>query len=127
MLFESEEGKFLAQHIESLIFASETPVSLKDIRSSLEEAIGAPFAVEDVEAAVRRLMERYQGEEFAFEIVEIAEGYQFLTKPAYHHTVGTYLKITTRKRLRALPRRSRRNSPNGCRAGRAGSMSSNLC
>ena len=32
-------------------------------------------------------------------MLEIAEGYQFLTKGAYHNTVGTLLKQKTRKRL----------------------------
>lgn len=31
--------------------------------------------------------------------MEIADGFQFMTKGAYHHTVATYLKQTTRKRL----------------------------
>jgi segregation and condensation protein B len=52
-----------------------------------------------MEKAISALKEKYQDEAFSFEMVEIAEGYQFLTKGAYHNTVGTLLKQKTRKRL----------------------------
>jgi segregation and condensation protein B len=45
------------------------------------------------------LAERYQDPVHAFEPVEIAGGWQFMTKGAYHNTVAVYLKQTTRKRL----------------------------
>ncbi|MCB0571878.1 MAG: SMC-Scp complex subunit ScpB [Phaeodactylibacter sp.] len=89
----------LAQHIESLIFATAQPISLEEIKSCLEEALGIKFPDEDLLAAIGQLTARYREKGFAFEINEIAEGYQFLTKPAFHHTVGTYLRQTTRKRL----------------------------
>lgn len=89
----------LAQHIESLIFTADIPISLKEIRKCLEEALDTKFKNEMLEEAIEQLKERYNQEDFAFELVEIAEGYQFLTKGAYHQTVGTFLKQTTRKRL----------------------------
>ncbi|MEY4134439.1 MAG: hypothetical protein RL386_789, partial [Bacteroidota bacterium] len=39
------------------------------------------------------------GDDFAFEIVEIAGGHQFMTKGAYHPTVATLLKQRNRRRL----------------------------
>jgi len=89
----------LVQHIESLIFVTDTPVAFKDIKKCLEETFETRFGDEEIQAAIQQLRERYQDAEYAFEVSEIAEGYQFLTKPAYHRTVGTYLKLTTRKRL----------------------------
>jgi segregation and condensation protein B len=94
-----EELKYLAQHIESLIFTAETPITLAEISSCLEEAFGAAFLQEELLKAIDELKVRYQDEVFSFEIVEIAEGYQFLTKGAFHNTVGALLKQKNRKRL----------------------------
>lgn len=42
---------------------------------------------------------KYEHEDFAFTIVEISGGFQFMTKNDYHDTVGTLLKQKTKKRL----------------------------
>jgi segregation and condensation protein B len=91
--------EYLAQHIESLVFATDDPISVKEIQKTLEAVFDSPFKEEEIEAALRQLRERYQQDGYAIEIAEMAGGYQFLTKPAYHNTVGVYLKQTTRKRL----------------------------
>ena len=91
--------EYLAQHIESLIFTTEHAISFKEIKDCLEETFETKFKKEDIEKAIDFLINKYQDEEFAFEIIEIAEGFQFLTKGAYHQTIGNYLKQTTKKRL----------------------------
>lgn len=91
--------KQLHQHIESLIFASDAPVSIKDICGVLEEHFGLQIFKSEVEGAIQHLQEKYQQDEFAFEIIEIAEGFQFMSKGAYHSLIGTHLKQKTRKRL----------------------------
>ncbi|MFT5165790.1 MAG: segregation and condensation protein B [Saprospiraceae bacterium] len=95
----NEVLEYLAQHIESLIFTTEHPVSIQEIQSCLEETFETPFEVEELEKTLGELKARYKEEHFAFELVEIANGFQFLTKGAYHQTIGTYLKQTTKKRL----------------------------
>ena len=90
---------FLKQHIESLIFSTDTPVTLKEIKNALEEGFGVKFHKEELGKAIQDLKDRYAQEDFAFELQEIAGGFQFLTKPAYHSTIGIYLKQTTKKRL----------------------------
>lgn len=90
---------FLIPHIESLIFTADEPIRLDEIRKCLEETFGNSFHETELLSIIDQLRERYQDEVFAFEIVEINEGYRFLTKPAFHHTIGTYLKQTTKKRL----------------------------
>lgn len=89
----------LQQHIEGLIFATDQPISLEEIRKCLEAAFETNFSVEDIEGAIAAIQERYAGKEFAIEVAHIAGGYQFLSKGAYHETIGIYLKQTTRKRL----------------------------
>ncbi len=90
---------FLAQHVESLIFTAEQPIALTEIQSSLEEAFGLKFQEIELEETILALKTRYQDESYAFEIVEIAGGYQFMTKAAYHATVGAYLKQIMSRRL----------------------------
>lgn len=89
----------LSLHIESLIFSSEEPLSFKEIKKCLEEALNTSIRKEDLLNALEELILKYREGAFAFEIVEIAEGYQFLTKGAYHTTIGTLLKQRTKKRL----------------------------
>ena len=91
--------KLLSQHIESLIFTSEKPIKLKEIKSILEETFETKFKNTDLENALGEIEKRYEGDSYAFEMVGIAEGYQFLTKGSYFNTVATFLKQTTRKRL----------------------------
>lgn len=90
---------YLAQHIESLIFTAEQPILLSEIQSSLEEAFGLKFLEGELEETIFALKARYAEEVYAFEIVEISGGYQFMTKAAYHASVGAYLKQTMQRRL----------------------------
>ncbi len=91
--------EYLAQHIESLIFSSQNPISFKDIHSCLENTFETEFKKPEVEEAIDSLKERYSSDSFAFDIVEIGGGFQFLSKGIYHKTVGTHLRQTTKKRL----------------------------
>jgi segregation and condensation protein B len=90
---------FLEQHIEALIFTTEHPIPLKEIKSVLDATFETEFPEEDLLRGLESLKLRYAKPQYAFEIVDIAEGYQFLTKPAYHNSVGMFLKQTTKKRL----------------------------
>lgn len=89
----------IVPHIESLIFAADRPVSLDEIQECLEVTFEALIPHEEIRSAVQGILERYAGEEFAFGLVEIAGGWQFLTKPAYHAAIHTYLRQSSRKRL----------------------------
>ncbi len=91
--------QLLDLHIESLIFASGQPISSKDIRECLEEVFGQKMEEQDINISLDRIVEKYRADNFAFEVVEIAEGYQFLTKGAYHKTVGQHLKLSAKKML----------------------------
>lgn len=96
---EKKDLKDLSQHIESLIFAAESPIGMEEIRDCLEESFGLQFHQDELDRTIEQIKGKYVEDVFPFEVVEIAGGYQFLTKGAYHHTVGVYLKQTTKKRL----------------------------
>lgn len=89
----------MKQHIEALIFASPQAISTADIKLVLEEALQTEVPETDILTAIADIRGRFQHEDFAFELVEIAGGWQFLTKGAYHNTVAIHLKQTTKKRL----------------------------
>ena len=89
----------MKQHIAALIFASPQAVALADIRSVLEEALQVEVPETDVREAIDAITEQFRQDDYPFELVEIAGGYQFLTKGAYHNTVAIHLKQTTKKRL----------------------------
>jgi segregation and condensation protein B len=54
---------------------------------------------EDILGAMQALMDKYQHEDFSFQLNKSAGGYQFLTKPAYQASIGIMLKQQSKKRL----------------------------
>jgi segregation and condensation protein B len=90
---------FLQNHIEALIFCSPTPIKAVDIKACLSEMFGADVPDEDIINAIKRLEEKFQNEEFSFQLNKSAGGYQFLTKPAYQSSIGILLKQQSKKRL----------------------------
>ncbi len=54
---------------------------------------------EDILNALQRLEEKYQSEEYSFQLFKSAGGYQFLTKPSYQASIGILLKQQSKKRL----------------------------
>lgn len=91
--------ELLKQHIEALIFASPQPVSVSDIRTVLEESLQAVIEDDVIRKAIDASQNQFRDDRYAFELVEIAGGWQFLTKGAYHNSVAVHLRQTTRKRL----------------------------
>ncbi len=89
----------LVLYLESLIFAAPQPVTRKDLRYTLENCFETKISEEDIESALSVLQEKYSADAFAIEVVEIGGGFQFMTKPAFHHVIGDYLKQVTRARL----------------------------
>lgn len=89
----------LALNIESLIFAASNPISFNDIKNTLEAHLDTKIKNEPIEEAIEALIQKYQDERFAIEIVEISNGFTFMSKGAYHSMIGTYLKQITNKKL----------------------------
>lgn len=92
---------FLANHIEALIFCSPTPVKPEDIRITLSEMLNTDVPEEDISAAMSRLQAKYSATEFSFGPVQLAGGYQFMTKPEYQQSIGIYLRQQSKKQLSA--------------------------
>lgn len=91
--------QLLLQHIEALIFAAEQPVTGDEILSCLKTVYGWELKKDQFYSLIAELKEKYSSEDFSFELIEIADGYQFLTKKEYHHVVNSQLQIKARRRL----------------------------
>lgn len=78
-------------HIEALIFASDKPLTNMDLVELLNNAMGFiedRATLDQVEAAVEGIYEKYNAEFYAFELKQSGGGWQFLTKKEYHKTVA---------------------------------------
>ncbi len=91
--------ELLNLHVESLIFTAEQPISLREIQQCLESVSETTIENDEIQKALDQLKEKYGQDEYSFELVKINQGFTFLTKGAYHTTVGQYLKHITRKML----------------------------
>ena len=89
----------LALHIESLIFTGNPSISFDDIKNALEDSLGTTFSDNEIAAYIESLRDKYNSDQYSVEIVEIAGGFRFMTKALYHHTIGTYLRQNTHKKL----------------------------
>lgn len=85
------ELSLIIPHIEALIFASEKPLTNLDLVELLNNAMGFiedRATLDQVEAAVDGISEKYNAEFYAFELKQSGGGWQFLTKREYHKTVA---------------------------------------
>jgi len=78
-------------HIEALIFASDKPLINTELVELLNNALGFiedRATIEQVDAAIEGIHEKYASEFYAFELKQSGGGWQFLTKKEYHKTVA---------------------------------------
>ncbi len=80
--------------IEAMIFASDTPITAQRIKNILQEG-----TVPQIKKAVRQLNENYDKIGAAFHIVEVAEGFQMVTRPDYASWLTRLYKARQASRL----------------------------
>lgn len=86
-------------HIEAIIFSAKQAVTEAEIISTLEKTLEIPVSPKQVQQYIAQLTQKYNSGEFAFELTPISDGYQFLTKTAYHKTISVFLNLKARKKL----------------------------
>jgi len=94
----------LIPHIEALIFASDKPLSTLEIVELVNNAFGfmeEKILLDQVEAAIDGIVEKYQSEFYPFEVKQSGGGWQFLTKKDYHKTIAQLNGDKFLKRLSA--------------------------
>ena len=81
----------LIPHIESLIFASDKPLTTLEIIELVNNAFAfmdEKVSLDQVEAAIDGIVEKYNSEFYPFEVRQSGGGWQFLTKKEYHKTIA---------------------------------------
>lgn len=94
----------LIPHIEALIFASDRPVPTLEVTELVNNALGFmddKITLDQVEAAIEGITEKYGAEFYPFEMRMSGGGWQFLTKKEYHKTVAQLNGEKFLKRLSA--------------------------
>lgn len=89
--------------IEALIFASDEPLSLKDIvdilKMSEEPHLRIRMSEDEVLAIIRELNKEYVDTKRAFRIIQTAGGFQFATLPDYAVWLGLMAKEKSKRKL----------------------------
>jgi len=53
----------------------------------------------DIEDALEKILNKYESDDYSFQVENVGGGYQFMTKPAYQASIGIMLKQQSKKRL----------------------------
>lgn len=81
----------LIPHIEALIFASDKPLTTLELVDLVNNAFGFmedKITLDQVEASLEGIVEKYKAEFYPFEVRISGGGWQFLTKRDFHKTVA---------------------------------------
>ena len=86
-------------YIEALIFASEQSIRIEEIIYCLQSAFDRDFTIAEVTNLLNDIKQKYNGEKLAIELVNIGNGYQFLTKKDYHAIISLLQLQRSKKKL----------------------------
>ncbi len=89
----------LIPHIESLIFASDHPITVDELIEALRKVPGIELDEPAMLEYLDYLTLKYNQEDFGIQIVKMMDGYRFLTKGAFHPTITAHLKNLNKKKL----------------------------
>ena len=82
----------LSSIIESLIFTAESALSTDRICELLDE-----FERAEIKSALTEMVAYYEGRGGGFDLVEVAGGWQFRTRPAFHSYITRHIKTRISK------------------------------
>ena len=85
---------FLKRLIEALIFASDSPLTIKDLQTAIDEV-----SLEETEEAVKVIHEEYSNGNYGFFLKKVAGGYTFATKPEYYKWIKQLFEGKIQSRL----------------------------
>jgi segregation and condensation protein B len=91
--------ELLKQQIQALIFCSEQSISIDEITASLKLSFDWDVTDEEVLSAIEEIKQQFSTDDFSFELVEISEGFQFLTKKQYYPAVSALIQHKAKKKL----------------------------
>lgn len=87
--------------IEALVFASDESISAAEILKAIKEIDGEDIALstEDIDNCINELNEKYNAQDMSINIMKIAHGYVFATKPEVGKYVGFLSTEKSKRRL----------------------------
>jgi segregation and condensation protein B len=89
-------------HVEALIFASDRPLTTLELTDYVNNALGFledRATLDQIEAALNGITEKYASDFYPFEVVQSGGGWQFLSKKDYHRTIAQIYGDKFLKRL----------------------------
>jgi segregation and condensation protein B len=86
-------------YIEALIFSSEQSIRIEEIMYCLQSAFERDFTKEEISISLGHIQKKYQDENFAIELINISNGYQFLTKKNFHAVISLLQLQRSKKKL----------------------------
>lgn len=89
----------IQKHIEALIFASEQSIAVTDIQTLVNNSLTLELTTEEVMAHLEGIKEKYISDDYVFELVEISNGFQFLSKKEYHELLNQLIIHREKKKL----------------------------
>jgi segregation and condensation protein B len=85
--------------IEALIFASDKSITEEEIFEVLSELFEEPLKIEEIRDHIQQIGFKYQKKDLAVELVQINNGYQFLTKKDYYMVINQLQIQRSKKKL----------------------------
>ncbi|MCZ4222323.1 SMC-Scp complex subunit ScpB [Pedobacter rhodius] len=89
----------ITRHIEALIFSSVQSINVQEIILALNAVFEEEIIETQVFESLDEIMQKYNSNNTAIELVNLNNGYQFLTKKAYHETVNQLQLHRSKKKL----------------------------
>jgi segregation and condensation protein B len=89
----------IEQYIEALIFVSEQSIRTEEIIYCLQAAFSQDFTEKQINVHIDNISQKYLDKNFAIELVKVSNGYQFLTKKAYHQVISLLQMQRSKKKL----------------------------
>jgi segregation and condensation protein B len=85
--------------IEALIFSSEQSIRLEEIGYCLQATFEYDYPIDEIKKNIESVRLKYQQPEYAIELVNIANGYQFLTKKKFHPVISLLQIQRSKKKM----------------------------
>ena len=85
--------------IEALIFSSEQSIRIEEIIFCLQSVFARDFTRDEVVVCIASIEKKYREGNLAIELVNVANGYQFLTKKDYHPIINLLQIQRSKKKL----------------------------
>ena len=80
--------------IEALLFASEKPITIEQMKEVIEE-----IDAKDIRTALLELKSEYENLGRSFKVYEVAGGYQMVTEPAFAEYLKKFYRVKSKDKL----------------------------